>query len=657
MFDFGPDELAPDGFDRRAVETAWSDFIAGRPVTATATRKLVVDSWIRCKQSGIDAATARAPHVGAGKPFADLLDDNAELLVAANHTWEVLSESLAASDSVFVVADPNGILLDVRGNDELVDAAEREHVGPGYDWSEAASGTNAIGTALILDKPTIVRTAEHYCVAAKIWDCAASPVHDLSDGTLLGILDVTSIGDLSDSHTLALAVTAAHQIEHTLHSQELARSVQLLNWYRSADARWRNRAAVLLDRKGRVITATTSALDYATTQFTITPAGPQAPSDSGLVIEEFVRYRPPADVLPAGQRDRWYGGVLIMAQSQATPGGGPTRTRAARDGVNPAFARVTTNNRTLIELMRRAERMARANSPILLTGETGSGKELFARAIHECSNAAAGPFVAVNSGTLSKELAASELLGYEAGAFTGASEKGRRGKFEEADGGTLFLDEIGELPLDVQVHLLRVLQDNLVVRVGGNKERQVNVRIIAATNRDLDGEAEADRFRTDLYYRLKVLNLVLPPLRKRRDDIPLLVDTFLRRLQGTYGLGNKTLSADLLDALEAHTWPGNVRELHGLVESMYILSDRPVLTVADLPEDFTRVPHPPISPGRAAAGSMPLIDVERETILTELAEHGHNMSAVARRLGISRSTLYRKMKQFGLQRPADTSDV
>tara|TARA_R110002096_G_scaffold8239_18_gene34653 strand:- start:8459 stop:10426 length:1968 start_codon:yes stop_codon:yes gene_type:complete len=654
MSDFGPDGIAPDGFDRRAVETAWADFVAGRPVAATAARRLVLESWARCREYGIAPASRRAPHVGTGKPFEDLLDDNAELLVAANHTWDVLSESLAASDSVFVVADPHGVLLDVRGNDELVEAAEREHVGPGYDWSEPASGTNAIGTALILDKPTIVRSTEHFCVAAKIWDCAASPVRDLSDGTLLGILDVTSIGDLSDNHTLSLAVTAAHQIEHTLHSQELARSVQLLNWYRSADARWRKHSALLLDRKGRVITATAGAHDYASMQFTITPNGPQVPADNDVVIEDLVRYVPPADVRPAGPRDRWYGGVVVIDQSRTHR----PRPRALRDGINPAFAHITTNNPTLIELMRRAERMARANSPILLTGETGSGKELFARAIHESSNAADGPFVAVNSGTLSKELATSELLGYEAGAFTGASDKGRRGKFEEADGGTLFLDEIGELPLDVQVHLLRVLQDNVVVRVGGNRERQVNVRIIAATNRNLDGEAEAEaeRFRPDLYYRLKVLNLVLPPLRKRRDDIPLLVDTFLRRLQGTYGLGNKTLSADLLDALGAHPWPGNVRELHGLVESMYILSDRPVLTIADLPEDFARQAARTAAPGRVATQSMPLVDIERDTILAELAQHGHNMSAVARRLGISRSTLYRKMKQFGLQRQTMASD-
>jgi len=653
MSDTRPEHLKPQDFDRRAVDTAWNDFVGGTPFAANTARSLIVDSWERCRRNGIDPHTQRPPHIGVGEPFENLLERNAELLVAASHTWEVLSESLAQSESVFVVTDPNGVMLDVRGNEELVNAAEREHVGPGYDWSEAASGTNAIGTALALDAPTIVRSTEHYCVAAKIWDCAASPVRDLSDGTLLGILDVTSIGDLSGSHTLALAVTAAHQIEHTLHSQELARSVQLLNWYRASDPRWHDRAAALLDRKGRIVTTSMlspATLDSFSEPLTITDGVPCLPGDNVARITEYIAYKLPADLRYPGREARWEGGVIIVDVPEERVREAPGRRRPLREGVDPAFVNITTNNARLVELMRRAGRMARANSPILLTGETGSGKELFARAIHDCSTVAQGPFVAVNSGTLSKELAASELLGYEAGAFTGASNKGRRGKFEEADGGTLFLDEIGELPLDVQVHLLRVLQDNVVVRIGGNSERQVDVRVIAATNRDLEADAETDQFRADLYYRLKVLNLVVPPLRARPDDIALLVDTFLRRLQGTYGLGSKSVSPDLLTSLESGRWPGNVRELHGLVESMYILSDRPVLTTADLPEDFVVEPMAAETGTAVAPSSAPLVEVERDTIIAALSRQRHNMSEVARRLGISRSTLYRKMKHYGLRR-------
>ena len=541
-------------FDRRRVATCWKAFVEGQPFARNGARDLIIESWERCRLLGVDAQNQRAPHVGLGAPIEKLLRANAELMQAADYTWQVLSESLAASESIFVVTDAQGVLLDVRGNSELVEAAAREHVGPGYDWSEQASGTNAIGTALMLDSPTIVRSVEHFCVAAKIWDCAASPVRDLSDGTLLGLLDVTSIGDMSDSHTLALAVTAAHQIEHTLHSQELARSVQLLNWYRAMDSRWGDHMALLLDRKGGVITATESVpARYGSTplDFPVTDGRPVMPMESDMAIVECIPYRLPADLRGSGASDKWEGGIVVIDVVHSTHADAAlhTASRTFGDDIDPAFRRITTNNPRLIEMMRRAERMARANSPILLSGETGSGKELFARAIHECSNVSSGPFIAVNSGTLTKELAASELLGYEPGAFTGASSKGRRGKFEDADGGTLFLDEIGELPLDVQVHLLRVLQDNAVVRVGGNQERRVQVRIIAATNRNLDQEAEAEHFRSDLYYRLKVLNLALPPLRERPDDIELLVDTFLRRMQGTYGLGGKTVSTAMLKIL------------------------------------------------------------------------------------------------------------
>jgi DNA-binding NtrC family response regulator len=252
--------------------------------------------------------------------------------------------------------------------------------------------------------------------------------------------------------------------------------------------------------------------------------------------------------------------------------------------------------------------------------------------------------LAVNCGTLTRELAASELFGYEAGAFTGAAPKGRAGKFEEADGGTLFLDEIGELPLDVQVGLLRVLQDNVVLRVGGNQERKVKVRIIAATNRDLEEDVAAGRFRLDLLYRLKVLSLRVPPLRERLDDLQMLVVT---RLHEAYGLGRKRVAPALLAALEAHAWPGNVRELHGVVESMYVLSDSDELTPADLPEGFalSRVVEAGALPAEAPRS---ISRMARAAIEAELAANGNNLSEVARRLGISRSTLYRKIKRYGL---------
>ena len=295
--------------------------------------------------------------------------------------------------------------------------------------------------------------------------------------------------------------------------------------------------------------------------------------------------------------------------------------------------------------------MAQSNAPVLLTGESGSGKELFAAAIHASSFVAQGAFVAVNCGTLSKELAVTELLGYEAGAFTGASPRGHAGKFEQADGGTIFLDEVGELSADVQVHLLRVLQDNVVVRVGGNNERQTHVRVIAATNRDLETEAEAGRFRMDLYYRLKVLNLELPPLRERVSDVELLASRFIRRLHENYGLGLKTLSRQLLRAMQSYHWPGNVRELHGVLERMYILSGNPTLTLQDLPDDIGRLVPNVLDPQAVGNAEVKLDDLEANAIRSALAKSNVTLAQIAAQLGISRTTLYRRMKAYGIERP------
>jgi len=636
-----------DTFDSPRVAEAWQRFVAGEPVAASAVRAPILDSWQRCRQAGVDPARQCPPCIGDAARIEALLQTNRALLTAAANTWALLSPTLGASEVVFVVADPHGVVIDVQGNPALVAAAAARGTAPGYDWGEASSGTNALGTAAVLGHPVIVHSTEHYCETGKVWDCAATPVRRLSDGTLLGLVDITSMGGLSDHHSLALAVTAGHQVEHTLHAQELARTVRLLQWYRTPGVPWQHRPSLLVDGRGHVITANDTAQTICAslpTRFDIADGLPVVAAEAPVTIMATVPYRTGGDPTPADAPE-WHGGVVTIAanDARAAPGNGDPAARSARR-FHPAFHAIATQDPHLFDLMGRAERMARANAPVLLHGETGTGKELFARAIHLCSSVSAGPFVAVNCGTLTQALAASELLGYEPGAFTGASNKGRVGKFELANGGTLFLDEIGELPLDVQVHLLRVLQDQLIVRVGGNIERTVHVRIITASHRDLEQEIDGGRFRADLYFRLKVFLLSLPALRDRRADVGLLVERFLQQLQGVYGLGAKGVSAELVEVLTQYGWPGNVRELFGLVESMYILSEGPALTVHDLPGEFLlkrRELRPDSRAPAAATG-----DSERAVILAAVAEDG-NMSLTARRLGIARSTLYRKLARYG----------
>jgi DNA-binding NtrC family response regulator len=300
----------------------------------------------------------------------------------------------------------------------------------------------------------------------------------------------------------------------------------------------------------------------------------------------------------------------------------------------------------VFELARSA---ARTSSTILVLGESGSGKEVLARAIHAESPRAGQPFVEVSCAALTESLLESELFGHEKGAFTGASAR-RKGKFEAADGGTLFLDEVGDIGPKLQLDLLRVLEERRFHRLGGNDPIEVDVRIIAATNKDLRKAVAAGTFREDLYYRLDVVPITLPPLRERKEDVPLLVDRFLERLSVEMKKPLEGVTAEAMDALMAQEWRGNVRELRNVLERGAVVARTPVVQLADLglpPKAVAAAPAP-------GAGGLPSLDeVERKHIAAVLASTGGNVSQSARVLGIDRVTLYNKMRKYGLRRDGE----
>jgi DNA-binding NtrC family response regulator len=295
-----------------------------------------------------------------------------------------------------------------------------------------------------------------------------------------------------------------------------------------------------------------------------------------------------------------------------------------------------------------ARTAARSSSTILVLGESGTGKELLARAIHAESPWHAGPFVAVSCAALTETLLESELFGYEKGAFTGAAAQ-RRGKFEVANGGTLFLDEIGDIGSKLQMDLLRVLEERQLFRVGGNQAVRVDVRIVAATNRDLRREVREGRFREDLFYRLNVIAITLPPLRERKEDLPLLVQHFMERLAAETGKHGDGLSADAQRRLMEHAWPGNVRELRNVLERALVVSKGPLIEPTDLGLDA----GPSGAVSETPTVKLSLEDVERSHISAVLASTHGNVSQAARVLGIDRATLYAKMHKYGLRREAD----
>ena len=300
------------------------------------------------------------------------------------------------------------------------------------------------------------------------------------------------------------------------------------------------------------------------------------------------------------------------------------------------------------------EKVARSPTTALITGESGTGKELVARALHEHSDRASAPFIQVNCGAIPESLFESELFGHEKGAFTGAVAA-KPGKFELADGGTLFLDEVGELPKDMQVKLLRVLQDGQFERVGGVRSMSVDVRLVAATNRVLETEVKEGRFREDLFYRLNVIPIQIPPLRERADDIPLLVEHFISKFNKRLKTDVEGVSPDALAALLAHTWPGNIRELENLIERSVLLTEDTTLTMGDLPgltpSNLGRVEAPPDADemGLKEYVRVYTTKLERARIQRVLEEEDSNVTRASKKLGISRKSLQMKMKDYGLR--------
>jgi transcriptional regulator with PAS, ATPase and Fis domain len=290
-------------------------------------------------------------------------------------------------------------------------------------------------------------------------------------------------------------------------------------------------------------------------------------------------------------------------------------------------------------------RFARTDDPVLLTGESGTGKELAARAIHECSLRRDGPFVAVNCAAFPSNLVASELFGYEKGAFTGAASR-TRGQIEHANGGTLFLDEIGDMPVDLQGHLLRFLQEGQIVRVGGREAIRVDVRIVAATNVRLRQAITEGRFREDLYYRLNILSLTMPPLRERREDIALLAHHALRQAATQCGREVTGFAPEAMDALRGYAWPGNVRELMAAVRRAVVIGDSPIIPLTDL----TGLGEPSYGAIATVAAVRPVpgSDAERDALVQALAGTQENITLTAQELGVSRVTLYRMLRRHSI---------
>jgi transcriptional regulator of acetoin/glycerol metabolism len=558
-----------------------------------------------------------------------------------------------------VLTDSCGTVLSLQGDTSTLSAAEQVHLLAGANWSESASGTNAIGTTLALGQPVQVHSAEHFCEGIKRWSCSATVIRDPLDGRALGVLDVSGLTTSYSRHALALAVSTAARIESRLAHAELDFRYQLLEaWLNRASDSTRD-GVLLFDRRGRAIKANGRAtqmiaeLDRASGNPTGLRVQDIAIGGSGASIE--LPSWASADCFePVIVDGRQIGAMLTLPHRKRPLGG--FAAESVPPQADPSFAGVIGQSAAIRETVSRARQLARSRVAVLLVGETGTGKEVFARGIHEAKADKNAPFVALNCGGFPRELLSSELFGHAEGSFTGARRGGMTGKIEAANGGTLFLDEVGEMPIDLQPHFLRVLEEGEVLRLGENKPRKVTFRLIAATNRDLRKEIRDGNFRMDLFYRIAVTCITIPPLRERAEDIPALVDHYLRLLCQQHGLDAVEVHPGVLDVLTAYPWPGNVRELRNAIEGMLLTCRDRVITQACLPAELIGAP----SAFRETAGDagLPpreltrLEQAERDALNEAICQCNGNMTAVARHLGIAKSTVYLKLRRFGLERAA-----
>ncbi|HET7825201.1 MAG TPA: sigma 54-interacting transcriptional regulator, partial [Anaeromyxobacter sp.] len=551
--------------------------------------------------------------------------------------------------------DARGTIIGVEGDAKTRDRANEIALVPGAPWDELATGTNAIGTALAVGQAIQVHGAEHFCEGIKQWTCSAAVVRDPCDASIVGAIDVSGTSHSYSPQSLAFVVSAAAQIEARLKQLELAQRFRILEACVSLLSVAHSEGVVLFDRRGFAIKVNAqAAAALAQRGHAFTSGHPlrvdvlnlEAPAPATKLPE----WLPAARIEPVLDRGERIG-TLVVLSSGGAAGAKPARPAPARPAVGDPFDAVVGTSPAIREAVARARMLAPARAPILLLGETGVGKELFARGLHATGSEGRGPFVALNCAGLSRDLLASELFGYADGAFTGARRGGAPGKIEAAQGGTLFLDEIGEMPLDLQGHLLRALEQGEIYRIGETQPRKVQFRLVSATNRELRDEVAAGRFRMDLYYRVAVTSVRIPPLRDRPQDIEPLAEHYLRSFAEQRRTGPNDLTPEARAALRTYRWPGNVRELRNVMESIGLVTMDAAVAWADLPEEIRGAGSPRSAEHheeRVASRPGGLRDAEAEAIRAAVRGEDGNLTAAARKLGIAKSTLYAKIRALGL---------
>ncbi|MEQ8201226.1 MAG: sigma 54-interacting transcriptional regulator [Syntrophomonadaceae bacterium] len=636
------------------IRERWKQLHAD-PALRNTLRPEIRDSWERCYASGVDRYLRENSYILTQTELREHQDKVRGLMETSSSVMHGLYQFVSDTGFVVALSDADLCVVKVIGDAEALEFAHKANLREGALWSEHLVGTNAGSLAVALNRPISVYGYEHFCLFSQVAAGSCAPIID--QGKILGCLGMIAPYNRLTNHTLGMVVASTKHIKYRM-------AAERVKSYHSALMNSIQEGLFAIDVNGDITYMNENCARF----FKLPPELAMGRNIADLLghneknhyfIQKIMSGRRTIDenftlsfnnetfhfnitCNPLKSPPSHNGAVVLIQESQRIKrlvrnfiGGEAKITFDNIVGQNPDFRRS----------LRTAEVAASSDSNILLLGESGTGKDIFAQAMHNASPRRNNPYLAINCAALPRELIASELFGYEDGAFTGARKGGNMGKFELADQGTIFLDEIGDMPLDLQASLLRVLEERSVMRLGGSKQIPINVRIIAATNQNLELMMEENRFRRDLYYRLGVIRINIPALRNRRDDILLLADYFIRKICDRLNRPVMTLAPEVVEAFKNYEWRGNIREMQNLLEGAIQLSAGQVIT-QDMIGGFFMPKAQPASPAPVTDSTVQ--DLEKQMILDYLEKYKYNKSKVATALGISRRTLYRRLADFNI---------
>lgn len=623
--------------------------------------EIIRSSHNRCMKYGIKKEKIFPTTIIKGDKFKLLLKKNNELIKVAKPFIKILYDFLKGSGFALYLTDKKGFPLIIIGDKDIIKDMAEMGIVEGADMSEKSTGTNAIGTAIKENCSLQISGDEHYIYVYNVWTCSAAIIHN-EEGNIIGCLNLTGRRQLVHPHSLGLVVAAVKSIENQLEAEksqnELFKTYQYLNkvidsinsGIFAVDTNGlikaiNNSACVMLNiKKENIINGSVQNI-LCNWEYILDTLNSGKKYENKEIIYSNINKKKRFNLTAYSIRNKngVITGVVVMFKDMMNVYNLVNKYTGMI--ATYTFDDIVGKSEKFIKVMRQAKKISNSPSTVLIQGESGTGKELIAHSIHNNSNRKNNSFVAINCGAIPKSLIESELFGYEEGAFTGAKRGGYAGKFELASGGTLFLDEIGEMPLDMQVNLLRVLQEGFFTRIGGNRYINIDVRIIAATNKDLKVEVKKGTFREDLYYRLSVIPICVPPLRERPEDIEILIEHFLNTKSIKLNKPIPNIESDLYEELINYSWPGNVREIENCIENIVNMDGNVSL---NFETKFFDKQQQNLNRNNLEFELCSLAQLEKKAIINCIQKCNGNITRVSKILGINRSTLYSKIKKYNI---------